>query len=194
MNRLAHRLMLIFLASALPAAAIDINPSKQTVPDRFINPPGKRFSIFAGDPERVQKVNEVQIKDFTAKLEIVRKEISLEEIRLSSDEKPALDALFTVQNIGKRSYTLSFPDAQRYDFMVQNAAGEAVYVWSDDKIFVQEIGKSFVNAGERLSFRPYPHLNLSGVLKKLQPGEYKLTAILCNYTELKAEAPFTIIR
>lgn len=181
---------ILVLVGLLTSGWAEIDPSAKKMPDKFINPTGKRFSIFAGDPERVQRVNEVNVKDFAASIELPKNTASLAD--LNSSAKPILDLTFLVANSNRRSYILSFPDAQRYDFALQNAQGTILYTWSDDKIFVKEVGQIFLNKGDKLAFKPHPELILTPLLSKLSPGVYKVRAGLANYPEVQAEATWTL--
>jgi hypothetical protein len=183
---------ILFFSCFSYAWAIEISPSDTRVPDRFINPPGKRFSIFSGDPERVQKVNEINLKDFDANLEFAKNEYSLAEWKFGSDGNPVFDLTFKIKNKSKRSYILSFPDAQRYDFLIKGPKNEVVYIWSEDKTFTKDIGQTFINKNENISFKPNPEINVRKFIDKLAPGEYKVVAILSNYPEIKAERTLVI--
>ncbi|MGF1678824.1 MAG: BsuPI-related putative proteinase inhibitor [Candidatus Methylacidiphilales bacterium] len=164
--------------------AADISPSRTVVPDSFRNPPGKRFSIFSGDPERVQKANEVNVKDLHATVKIEPVEISL------SQPDAQLVCQMVVQNKGSRNYTLSFPDAQRFDLAIVTADDQLLYLWSEDKIFVQATGMSFLNAGEMIEFKQGLPVEL--IREKCRPGKYKVAMILSNYPEVKAAAEFIV--
>ncbi|NJK92809.1 MAG: hypothetical protein HC904_13895 [Blastochloris sp.] len=176
---------------ALPQIHAQINPSRSSVPDKFINPPGKRYSIFAGDPERVQKANEVNIKDFSGDLSIEPKTLSLSGKASDGIAPNQFKLGFKVKNTSKRSYTLSFPDAQRYDIAVTRPDGSLVYLWSEDKAFVQKEGSSFVNAGETLEFVEF--LALDTLRAKVSPGTYQVQVILANYPEVTAKGSLEIV-
>jgi len=183
--------ILIFLVLANVAGqalAADIDPSVQKVPDQFINPHGKRFSIFAGDPERVQRANEVNVHDFTAQLDLGKPPTTLADLK----NQPTLDISFIVSNGDKRSYILSFPDAQRYDILITDSTGKTVYTWSADKIFVKEIGRCFVNKDDKLLYKPNPPVDLTSVLPLFKPGVYKVKASLSNYPEITTTADWVL--
>ncbi len=182
----------LLLILAVRAAAIDVNPSRQSVPNQFINPPGKRFSIFAGDPERVQKANEVNLKDFQAELLIQPGTLSktpstAEQATLAPTE---VKVTFKVKNIGKKNYILSFPDAQRYDVAVTEGKDQLIYLWSGDKIFEQTTGKSFVNHGETLTYNC--EIPIETLFNNAKSGTYNVKMILANYPEISAEGTLTI--
>lgn len=186
MNRI---FLILFVLSAIGTLhAIDVNPSRRVVPEDFTNPRGKKFSIFSGDPERVQRANEVKVQDFEGSLDLVKKNDSLAKLHQAIDKKPPLEVTFYVHNKANRAYTLSFPDAQRYDFVIKNSDSKTIYAWSEDKEFVKEVGKIFVNKDEKIAFTPNPPIEISSFIEKLKPGVYKVIATLSNYPEIKAEA------
>lgn len=170
--------------------ASDISPSKQTVPDKFVNPPGKRYSIFAGDPERVQKANEVNIKDFSSELLVEPKSLSLSGVAVEGAAPNQFKISLRVKNSGKRSYTLSFPDAQRFDITITSSSGGVVYLWSADKAFVQKEGTSFINGGESITFSEFLPIDL--FKDKLSPGVYSVQMVLANYPEVTARGSFQL--
>jgi len=179
------RAILIILLGTLPfSVAVDISPSRTVVPEEHRDAPGKRYSIFAGDPERVQKANEVNVEEFTASVALDRPAISL------TGEDTEITAQFLIQNQGDKSYTLSFPDAQRYDLALVTMDNRLLYLWSSDKMFVQETGMSFLNQREKLMFQE--KIPLSLIKKKCAPGSYKIAMILSNYPELKAAVQFQV--
>ncbi len=183
---------LLALAMVNALLAIDVSPSKRVVPEDFTNPKGKKFSIFSGDPERVQRANEVKVQDFEGSLEFSKKEYSVAQLKNGSNKNPILELLFRVENKADRSYTLSFPDAQRYDIMIQDPKGEVIYMWSEDKTFVKEVGKLFVNKQEKVTFTPDPPVEITPFLEKLQAGTYKVTVILSNYSEIRAQGDWVV--
>jgi hypothetical protein len=176
---------LLTLSSLSSSPAQNINPSRQTLPDKFVNPPGKRYSIFAGDPERVQKANEVNISDFSGELLLDPPKLSLSGQSAEGTAPNQFKVSLKVKNNGKRSYTLSFPDAQRFDIAITASDGNLVYLWSQDKEFVQKEGTSFVNKGESLQFSDF--ITLDSLRSKIAPGTYSIQMILANYPEVTAK-------
>lgn len=183
MRPLLPALLLIVLTSS--AWAIDINPNRRTVPEKFISPPGKRYSLFAGDPARVQRANEINLKDFKTELSVTPGTLSISQ-PTSSDGQPVsgFKASFKVQNIGKKkAYPLSFPDAQRYDIAVTGPGDALLWLWSDDKVFTQQADSLIVNPGESIAYTE--SIPLEALAAKAGPGTYKIMVILSNYPELK---------
>jgi hypothetical protein len=181
---------LITLLVLVPlVVAVDISPSRQNIPEKFKGGGGKRFSIFAGDPERVQRANEVKVTDFSGEVEVEPQQISIAALRANSSEvKPTMR--FRVFNNGKRPYTLSFPDSQRFDYLILDPAGNLFYEWSADKMFVERVDSTSLNPKERLSYQD--EIPLAEKLSKLQPGTYLIKAILSNYPEITAERTFQV--
>jgi hypothetical protein len=52
-----------------------------------------------------------------------------------------------VTNPSAQPVTLEFANAQRYDFVVQTAAGAEVWRWSADQMFAQMLGEETLAAG-----------------------------------------------
>ncbi len=168
----------------LPLGAIDVDPSKKTVPEKFYNSSGNRFSIFAGDPERIQKANAIDFSDFENKIEITPTPLAI------SSPAGVFKVNFGFRNKGKKTYTLSFPNTQRYELIIKNAVGQAVYTWSSDKIFLQQVGTSLINTTDQIAF--VPSINLSDFDVTPTPGKYTVEATVANYPELKATAELVL--
>jgi hypothetical protein len=178
-----NRFLVFSLMMMVTLNAIEIDPGAKKVPEQFYNSKGG-FSIFTGDPERIQKTNKIDFKDFEAK-------VSLQPATLSLGSPGAVIKVdFSVRNIGKKTYVLSYPDAQRYDVWIKNAAGQVVYKWSADKLFVQEVGTSLLNANDRIAF--LPQVNISDFDLPAQPGVYTVEVVLANYPDVKGTTMLTL--
>src|SRR5258708_36274727 len=100
-------------AAAFDAAlAVDVNPSKNNQPPSFWQGPGNRFSIFNGDPKRIQRANAVNPKSFDTRVEISPNPLSIKALKAIAPN-PSIKITFAVHNHAKKTYTLSFPTAQR---------------------------------------------------------------------------------
>ena len=171
------------------AAAIDVNPSKDTIPRSSFDTGGNRFSIFNGDPKRIQRANEVDPKSFDAKVLITPNPLSL-KVAEAVGPNPSVKITFSVHNHAKKTYTLSFPTAQRWDFRIVSAAGAVVYTYTDDHEFVQVVGTSMVNKDDKLTYSE--SVEFEDMSTPLKPGMYTVQAVLSNYPEITAEIPFTV--
>lgn len=181
MNYFLKSLLALFTISAVNA--IEIDPGQKKVPEQFYNSKGG-FSIFSGDPERIQKANRIDFKDFEMKVVSDPLTVSL------SNPGAVFKLNISVKNIGKKTYVLSFPDAQRYDVWIKNSAGKIVYQWSLDKIFVQQVGTSLLNPNDRIAF--IPQINLSDFEGGAATGIYTIEAGIANYPDLKGSTSITV--
>ncbi|HEY0257296.1 MAG TPA: BsuPI-related putative proteinase inhibitor [Candidatus Methylacidiphilales bacterium] len=181
---------LLSVAAIDGASAIDINPSKNNQPDSFWQSgAGNRFSIFNGDPKRIQRANEVDPKSFDEKVVVTPNPLSIKALKAVAPN-PSLKLVFSVHNHGKKTYTLSFPTAQRWDFRILNAAGTPVYIYSDNCQFEQAIGSSMVNNDDKLVYSET--VDFDDLTEPLEPGVYTVQAVLANYPEMHATSQITV--
>jgi len=171
------------------ARAIDINPSKNNQPPSFWDTGGNSFSIFNGDPKRIQRANEVDPKAFDAKLDVAPNPLSLGGAK-GAPAPVAIKITFSVHNHAKKTYTLSFPTAQRWDFRILNPAGTAIYTYSDNCMFEQKVGTSMVNNDDKLVYSET--VQFSDLSSPLRPGNYTVQGVLANYPEMRATATLTV--
>lgn len=169
--------------------AIDIDPGKTTVPRSAWDSGGNHFSIFNGDPKRIQRANAIDASSFDTKLEVFPNPMSLQKAK-TVGPNPSIKITFSVRNHAKKTYTLSFPTAQRWDFRIINAAGAIVYTYSDDHEFVQTVGTSMVNQDDKLVYTE--SVDFDSMTAALSPGTYKVQAVLANYPEMGAQAQLVV--
>jgi len=190
MRRILFPLVVLIGMAAFDAAlAIDINPSKNNQPPSFWQSPGNRFSIFNGDPKRIQRANEVDPKSFDTKLDLTPNPLSLRALKAIAPN-PSIKIVFSVHNHAKKTYTLSFPTAQRWDFRILSASGTAIYVYSDNCQFEQTVGSSMVNNDDKLVYTE--SVDFDDLSQPLAPGAYKVQAVMANYPNMHAEAMLTV--
>lgn len=184
MRRILFSLTALTGLAAIDAVlAMDVNPSKNNQPPVFWQGGGNKFSIFNGDPKRIQRANAVDAKSFDAKIEVAPDPLSLKVVK-GAGTNPGLKVTFSAHNHGKKTYTLSFPSAQRWDFRILNAAGAAIYTYSENCEFEQKVGTSMVNNDDRLVYTET--VDLSDLSQPLEPGNYTFEAVLANYPEIHA--------
>lgn len=191
MRRIFCPFLCLVIAIAFgPASAIDVNPSKQTLPpSAWDSSGGSSFSIFNGDPKRIQRANAVDPKSFDTKLEVSPNPLSLKGAQ-ALGPNPSIKITFSVHNHAKKTYTLSFPTTQRWDFRIMNASGGVVYTYTDDHEFLQTVGTSMVNNDDKLV---YPEsVDFDDMTLPLTPGVYTVQALLANYPEIKAQTQLTV--
>jgi len=180
---------LTFVMVFQAVSAIDINPSKETVPRSSWDTGGNHFSIFNGDPKRIQRANAVDPKSFDAKVEVLPNPLSLKNLKMIGPN-PSIKITFSVHNHAKKAYTLSFPTAQRWDFRVVSANGTVVYTYADDHEFVQTIGSSMVNYDDKLVYAE--SVDFNDMSTPLTPGVYTVQALMANYPEINAQVQMTV--
>ncbi|VVM05168.1 hypothetical protein MAMC_00440 [Methylacidimicrobium cyclopophantes] len=185
-------LALCLLASA-PAWAIDVSPSKNTHPNIIDDTPRRHWSLFSfrfGDPKRIEKANQVNLRNVEARLQVERNPFSLALLH-DRLESATLRLTFQVLNKGKRTYAFNFPNAQRYDFVLRDAANQPLYVWSADKEFLAIEGMSMLDPGDCLTFTDV--LPIQDLDRPLTPGTYRIEMTLAGYPEVSAATSLTVV-
>jgi hypothetical protein len=176
-------------AGAMHLGAIDVNPSKDTIPRSSFDTGGNNFSIFNGDPKRIQRANAVDPQAFDAKLTFSPNPLALAVAKAGTPD-PVIKLTFTVHDHGKKTYTLSFPTAQRWDFRIKDPSGKQVYVYSDNCDFEQKVGVSMVNHDDSLTYSEL--VQSSDLDAPFTPGTYTIDAVLANYPDIKATATLVV--
>jgi hypothetical protein len=175
--------VLLMGSGVLRVGAIDVDPSKNTIPRSSFDTGGNRFSIFNGDPKRIQRANAVDPAAFDCALTVSPNPLPLATTKTGTPN-PVLKLTFAVHNHGKKTYTLSFPNAQRWDFRIKTPAGQPIYVYSDNCDFEQKVGISMVNHDDKLTYSEI--IEFSDLSAPLVPGTYTVEAVLANYPAIKA--------
>jgi len=179
------------VGSPAPLRAIDINPSRDNAANTANTTSGHgRFSIFDGDPARIQKANTIDFQDFKTTLEIDPQGLSLAAYASDASGAHLLKVSFVVKNIGKRTYTLSFPTSQRFELLLKNPAGQTVYRWSLDKRFLDEVGILMVNPTDQVGYTEM--IPLDHLYAPLIAGTYTVDFHLANYPEIGTSAPLKV--
>jgi len=183
-------LFLVTLIAIGPVSAIDVNPSKDTLPaSAWDSSSGNHFSIFNGDPKRIQRANAVDAKSFDSKVEVSPNPLSLKAVN-AGGPNPSIKISFSVRNHAKKTYTLSFPTTQRWDFRIINSANGVVYTYTDDHAFLDTVGTSMVNNDDKLVYTE--NIAFDDMTLPLTPGTYTVQAILANYPEINAKVQLVV--
>jgi hypothetical protein len=190
MRRILFPLAVVIGVAAFEAApALDINPSKNNQPPSFWETGGNSFSIFNGDPKRIQRANAVDPKSFDSEVEVSPNPLSLKVLK-AAVANPSIKITFSVHNHAKKTYTLSFPTAQRWDYRILNPAGTPIYVYSDNCEFEQKVGTSMVNNDDKLVY--IETVDFDDLSQPLAPGVYTVQAVLANYPDMRAVTQLTV--
>lgn len=177
-------LLLLVFGLGLTALAIDVDPSKKTVPRKFFDPTGgKGLNLFGGDPKRIDRANAIRREDFEVTMAFQPEQLAVPAS--SKEVLPQIRAGLVVRNITKRPKTLAFNNSQRVDVQVMSADGKEIYRWGADKMFVEAIGTSIVMPGEKVAFMV--DIPLAAWQKRPRPKEsVAFTATLANYPDFAA--------
>ena len=115
--------------------------------------------------------------------------LSIQAVKAASPN-PVIKITFSIHNHAKKTYTLSFPTAQRWDFRILDPAGAPVYVYSENCEFEQKVGTSMVNNDDKLVYTETVEFgDLNGTLA---PGTYTVESVLANYPEMHASTKLTV--
>ena len=91
----------------------------------------------------------------------------------------------TVRNSAGRDLALTFPTAQRYDFIVRKGK-QVVWRWSEGMMFAQVIGRATLGAGESISYEvTWEQAGLEGIKPVL--GAYSVQGVLKTSQEIMSE-------
>ena len=130
MRRIPYFLAALSCLAAFDAAwAIDnINPSKDNQPKSFwTSGGGNAFSIFNGDPKRIQRANAVDPKSFDAKLDVTPNPAVIKTMKAVAPN-PSFKIMFSIHNHAKKTYTLSFPHRAALGFP-HSQLGQHAYLY-----------------------------------------------------------------
>jgi hypothetical protein len=98
--------------------------------------------------------------------------------------EPLVMAL-TVTNVKGKNLTLTFPTAQRYDFIVRKGK-LVVWRWSEGMMFAQAIGRKTLKAGESISYEiTWDQTGLENMKPPL--GTYSVQGVLKTVPEIVSE-------
>ena len=108
---------------------------------------------------------------------VTRKSTARPEVKIVSQfdvQTKGRDAQFalTIRNVGNKHAELDFANGQRYDFVVIDSAGRAVWQWSNGRMFTQSVQNKQLGSGETM--------RVSETWKKpaVAPGKYTVVATL----------------
>ncbi|MDZ4743286.1 MAG: BsuPI-related putative proteinase inhibitor [Verrucomicrobiota bacterium] len=182
-----------------PLGAVDVSPSRDLGSAREKNDaagsgPGWFSGVFDGTSEtrdkKMDKVKNINRKDFDVALVISTNSIS--SSGAASDSQYAVQPYFTIKNNTKLLRTFSFPNSQKYDFMLVNSGGTEVARWSEGRTFTDIIGSTLINPGESVRYTEVIQLFTKDG-QKLPPGEYTLVSTMIGYPDFTESIKFNIL-
>ncbi len=95
--------------------------------------------------EKLTEYTDPKLNGLVLTLEIVPQPIKLSEVR-------QMNVKITLTNKAKRPITLEFPDSQRFEIYLRNAADTILTTWSDNHAFAEVIGSVFINPQEHIEY------------------------------------------
>ena len=100
--------------------------------------------------------------------------LSLMTNKAMYNEGEPIEFELRIFNYSKENIVFDFKDGQRYDFIIENEAGEKVWQWSQGKMFTMALGREVVGPDNReIVYKE----SYDG---KLKPGNYKITGIFTS--------------
>ncbi len=91
-----------------------------------------------------------------------------------------------IVNPTDQEMAFEFATGQRYDFSIENEAGEIVWHWSDGLVFMQMLGQEKLGSGEKLVYSETVDFDLA-------PGSYTITArLVATNQPLSATAAISV--
>ncbi|MEP6810170.1 MAG: BsuPI-related putative proteinase inhibitor [Chthoniobacterales bacterium] len=130
------------LVLALSSGALAQETSEGAQPERrsWFN----RLNPFSHS-EKLPEYNDPHIRGLVLSLELSPQPVKLSEVR-------QLRVKVTITNKAKRPITLEFPDSQRFEIYLRNAADVILATWSDNHAFADAAGTVFINPQEHLEY------------------------------------------
>lgn len=106
---------------------------------------------------------------------------------------PVVKAEITLSNHSEGDLQLDFRSSQRFDFILEDETGRAVFQWSADKVFLTVLGTEVVKAGGSLSYTKEFSLPDSTV-GILPEGTYTMRGIITSEKRwISASLPLRIV-
>ena len=110
----------------------------------------------------------------------------LDPAEFSLADRREIEGVYTLRNNTGKIVRLDYPTSQRIDIVTQDATGQAVTRWSDDRAFKPQDGIVIINPKERIEYREkIPTRDM----KAGQP--YTIQADIVGYPEYTASQPVT---
>ncbi|MCS7063889.1 MAG: BsuPI-related putative proteinase inhibitor [Methylacidiphilales bacterium] len=162
--------LISLLINAATISAIEVSPSKKTVPEKFRNPNPKKLRM-SGDVNRIHRANEIPYKQIVPTLNIEK--LGQHRVKLT----------FSVTNKSRRVITLPFSTARRYEIRVRNSSGKTIFNSSAGKLYAQVLGTLAINPNDSATYEE---------TISLPPGEYVAEGELVEHEVLNTQKAFSV--
>ena len=124
---------LIFLAAATAAPAQE----KRSWLGRVLHP--------FGSAEKIPQYKNPRLRGLVLAVELPQEPVRLSEVR-------QLPVRVTLTNRSDRAVELNFPNEQRIEILLHDAAGRVVNRWSDNRAFAETVGTILINPSEHIEY------------------------------------------
>ncbi len=173
---MTRRAALILLALTFRASAIAQVPAPSPSPEKR-SWLGRAFSPFhSGD--RLPEYKDLRLRGLVLTLELSPQPVKLSEVR-------QLEVRLMVTNKGRREIPLDFPNEQRIEIHLRNAAENILTKWSDNHAFADDPGTVLINPGEHVDY------TTTIATRDLAPNKVFIAEVFFpNYPELTIRQKF----
>ncbi len=169
MRRVAS--VLVFCALAAAAFAQDVAPTPEKKRGWF-----SRLNPFGG--EKIPEYKDPKLRGLKLDVQLSPQPVKLSEVR-------QLQVKVQITNVGKKPVELQFPDAQRIEIQLRNAADEVLIKWSENRTFAQMTGSVLINPGEHIEYAE------TIATRELSPNKvYVAEVFLPQFPELNVRQKF----
>jgi hypothetical protein len=107
--------------------------------------------------------------------EVVQSVFALLELdRFTYRQGEPIEMTMRLVNCASQPITLTFPDAQRYDFAVKTEGGDEVWRWSSGMSFAEVQGEETLQPSQQITFtETWAQVDDEG--QPVEPGKYEIT-------------------
>jgi hypothetical protein len=131
-----------------------------------------------GEAAPVPQVSNPKLRGLVLELQVSPQTVKLSEVR-------QVELKVTLSNRGKKAVTLDFPNEQRIEIVLLNAAEVPLARWSDNHAFKEKAGTLLINPQEHVEY------NEKITTRELTPDKvFTAEAYFPKYPELRARQKF----
>jgi hypothetical protein len=116
--------------------------------------------------------------------------VELDRIVYPTDPALSFQATMTVRNLTSSPVPFTFPNSQRYDFLIQDNSGQELWKWSDGRFFAMLIVEEKLGQEAWVYRERIPAVDRAG--RPLPAGQYTLRARLMSTPPLENQISFQI--
>lgn len=173
-------------AESTPAESVAAEASPSAPPPAPIQQPkpqkrswfGRILHPFSGGKPRAPEYGNPKLRGLVLDVQLSPQTVKLSEVR-------QLNVHVTLTNKGKQAVTLEFPNDQRIDIHLMNAADVVLTRWSDNHAIKDRPGTLLINPQERVEYKE------TIATRDLSPDKvYTVEVFFPKYSEIRARQKF----